>query len=251
MYDIYLITNMIDNKRYVGITSKGYKNRFHHHCSQGHYLTSAIKKHGRDNFKLELLMQVDTKEIAAETEIKLIKELGTKVPNGYNFSDGGQTPCHTLEVRQKISESKKGKKVSPEHLLKIQKNAKIQGLKRKGIPRPEFSQEWKDNMSKGSKGKILSEAHRKAISYSIRNSEAYKNCDKGRYFKTNNPSNDPILKEKIARAKWKPIYCVELDITFLSSKSASEFLGIKSSSIATALMRNAKIHNYTFIKVEK
>jgi group I intron endonuclease len=251
MYDIYLITNLLDSKKYIGITSKGYKNRFQHHCSQGYYLTSAIKKHGRGNFKLELLMQVETKELAAEHEIRLIKELNTKYPNGYNFSNGGQTPCHTPEVREKISQKLTGRKVSEEHLRKIQENAKKHGEKRRGVPRPKFSKEWKSNISKGAKGKVLSESHKKSISEALRNSEKFRNCTKGTYFKTNNPNNNLELREKIARAKWKPIYCVELDTTFLSSKFAAEVLNIKTNSIATALMRNTKIHNYTFQKVSK
>jgi group I intron endonuclease len=250
MYDVYLITNLIDDKKYVGITSKGYKNRFIHHCSQGYYLTSAIKKHGRKNFKLELLFQIESKEKAAEYEINLIKELNTKFPNGYNFSDGGQAPCHTPEIRSKISNALKGKAKSPTHLAKIKKNAIVNGEKRKGISRPEFSEEWKQKMSLSKKGKNLSESHKKAISESLNNSEKFKNRNIGTYFKLNNPSKNPILKEKSARAKWKPVYCYELDFTFLSIKFAAEYIKVRPSSVSNAICRNTKIYNYTFTKVE-
>ena len=49
MYEIYLITNNLNDKKYVGLTSQGYLSRFTSHCSQGFYLTSAIKKYGKEN----------------------------------------------------------------------------------------------------------------------------------------------------------------------------------------------------------
>ena len=55
MIDIYLITNKINGKQYVGKTQKGYKVRFKQHCNAynhgyRNYISCAIHKYGADNF---------------------------------------------------------------------------------------------------------------------------------------------------------------------------------------------------------
>lgn len=251
MYKVYMVTNLINSKRYVGITKKSVNDRFIHHCSQGFHLTSAIKKYGRNNFKLETLAYCSSKEIACLYEIKLIKKLNTKVPNGYNFSEGGECPTHTQEVKDKISMQLIGKKKSPEHTKKIQENAIINGLKRKGIARSEFTDEWKLNISKGKKGTFYTQEHKNNISKALRNSEKFKNANKGKHFRNNNPNHNPIIKELIARKKWKPVYCETLNISFLSIKHASEYLGIKGSQLNTALFRDSKVKGLKFNYIEK
>ncbi|WP_425298599.1 GIY-YIG nuclease family protein [Paenibacillus uliginis] len=49
-------------KKYVGFTSKGYKNRFKKHLQESdgkrtRYLCKAIRKYGKDNFKTVLFTQ--------------------------------------------------------------------------------------------------------------------------------------------------------------------------------------------------
>lgn len=251
MYEVYLITNNLNKMRYVGITSKTSKERFWHHCSQGYYLTSSIKKHGKENFTLEVLVKTTSKKLAVKYEKILIEKLKTKAPHGYNFTDGGEAPALTPEIRAKISKTKTGKKVSPKHLEGIRKAARINGDKRKGIKRPEFSTEWKVNISKGSKGKVLSNKHRDAISEGLRASEKFKNRRIGDHFKLNNPSLNPKLKEVIARKKWKPVYCCELDMCFLSVKAASEHLNFKGNQLGVALWRGTKVNGHKFYYIYK
>ena len=64
MVDIYLITNKVNNKQYVGKTQKGYLNRFKEHINayshgERQYLHCAMNKYGSENFKVELLAQVE------------------------------------------------------------------------------------------------------------------------------------------------------------------------------------------------
>ena len=56
MTRIYLITNLISGKQYVGKTCYTLSHRFSQHCNRDDYATylhNAIKKYGRDNFKIE------------------------------------------------------------------------------------------------------------------------------------------------------------------------------------------------------
>jgi predicted GIY-YIG superfamily endonuclease len=48
MYKIYLITNLKNNKQYVGITKFSLEERFSQHIKRGFILTEAIRKYGKD-----------------------------------------------------------------------------------------------------------------------------------------------------------------------------------------------------------
>ena len=60
MNEVYLITNRVNGKRYVGITSRGYQERFKEHIHDAlngskTILHNAIRKYGQDNFDIILL----------------------------------------------------------------------------------------------------------------------------------------------------------------------------------------------------
>ena len=59
MYNIYLITNLENNKKYVGLTKFSITERFHQHLKRGFVLTEAIKKYGENKFFIELIEEVD------------------------------------------------------------------------------------------------------------------------------------------------------------------------------------------------
>lgn len=88
---VYQITNLINNKLYIGITND-YKKRWSNHksCnSPNMVICKAIKKYGVNNFKFELLYSNLSIKQASDKEIQLIKEKNTLVPNGYNVALGG------------------------------------------------------------------------------------------------------------------------------------------------------------------
>jgi group I intron endonuclease len=89
MYKIYLITNIENKKQYVGITKFSIEERFFQHTKRGFLLTEAIQKYGEQNFSIELVEEVESAERAYELEIFYIQKYNTKVPNGYNLTDGG------------------------------------------------------------------------------------------------------------------------------------------------------------------
>ena len=56
--------------------------------------------------------------------------------------------------------------------------------------------------------------------------------------------------ERSAKAKWKPVLCLELNISFLSMAFAAEYLNVKRSTISEAVKRKRKVSGaYTFIRV--
>ncbi len=108
---IYKITNKIDNKMYVGQTTKDLEERWKGHLKKNsncRYLSSALKKYGKENFKFELIC-ISFDEYLDEIEKQYIKKFNCLVPNGYNLREGGNSSKHNEETKKKISESLKGR----------------------------------------------------------------------------------------------------------------------------------------------
>lgn len=102
MYEgyIYLITNKINNKKYVGQTITTLKQRFSQHVTHSKHsnqaICRAIVKYGKDNFSIEEIKMVDdlSKKHLIEKlnvlEKKYIKEYNSLVSQyGYNIDIGG------------------------------------------------------------------------------------------------------------------------------------------------------------------
>lgn len=124
---IYLRTNKINGKKYIGqVTTNRFKERQNRWNNlnlpyAGNVINNARKKYGIDAFDFEILKECKDEELN-QLEMYYIKELNTKVPYGYNMTDGGGgksgfTVSH--ETKQKISESLIGKKLSEETRKKM------------------------------------------------------------------------------------------------------------------------------------
>lgn len=93
---IYVITNLINSKKYVGKTTTTIKERWQEHCSDSKKdrcnkrpLYDAFNKYGIENFKIEELEYIEDNSKLSEREIYWIKELQTYGHNGYNATKGG------------------------------------------------------------------------------------------------------------------------------------------------------------------
>ncbi len=88
---LYVITNLLNNKQYIGV-SKNVANRFKQHANPNKktrsIITNAIQQHGIENFSIKVLVIADQK-YCYELEKKLIDSWGTQTPNGYNICKGG------------------------------------------------------------------------------------------------------------------------------------------------------------------
>jgi group I intron endonuclease len=83
---LYIITNKIDGKCYIGKTSQSLDKRWYQHCKNavyGHdtYLYRAIRKYGVDNFVCEYLADgLDEEEVILiekhKPEYNMTKEIG-------------------------------------------------------------------------------------------------------------------------------------------------------------------------------
>ena len=165
---IYLITNLINGKRYIGQTKQSLSARWNMHVSKNHcrYLYNAIQKHGRENFSMEVLFDVPTKELANEFEIEYIKRYCTLFPNGYNILPGGDDrPPLTEKQRQAISKLHKGNKYRVGHVPSEETKRKLSlantGKKMTHEQRQKLSAAMKGN--KNPSGRHVSEETRRKI----------------------------------------------------------------------------------------
>jgi group I intron endonuclease len=147
---IYLLRNQQNGKGYVGQTTCPLDKRLNEHRNAAHngtgkYLHRAIAKYGWENFHVSVLEEnVDTAGIDAR-EAFWISILNTKAPNGYNLTDGGKATRglvvseqtrlkistkaksrirkpHSLQIRQKMSRSQKGRVISEAAKQKMREN---------------------------------------------------------------------------------------------------------------------------------
>jgi group I intron endonuclease len=108
---IYKIRNKVDNKIYIGQTTRDLNLRWKEHLrknSNCRYLSSAIKKYGFDNFEFKIVC-ITFDEKLDNIEIEYIQKYNSLVPNGYNLRNGGNGGKHNEETKIKISESLKNR----------------------------------------------------------------------------------------------------------------------------------------------
>ena len=114
MWDIYCITNKINNKSYVGLSSnvdERWKNHIRDSVSKlksrYHAFQSAINKYGKDSFTWQVIETHDSLESANDAEEFFIAYFNTLVPNGYNLTSGGDSQKLHESTKKKISDTLK------------------------------------------------------------------------------------------------------------------------------------------------
>lgn len=124
---VYIATSP-SGKKYVGKTVWPFlkrKNCHLWHADNGSNfpIHRAIRKFG-NNIKWEIYKSGISEEEANKLEIKLIKNLNTLGPNGYNCTVGGDGSSgfkHSFKTRSIMSLHRKGKKFSVVHKKRISK----------------------------------------------------------------------------------------------------------------------------------
>lgn len=166
----YCITNRVNGKRYIGITTKSPAVRWGAHKSDarrgiGMLIARAIAKHGADVFTFEVIASACDLTRLHDLERILITQYGTLLVNGkgYNVTIGGEgapghkMPPHVLEslriintgkvlsaeTRARVSAALCGLKRSPESCARI-------GISKRG---GKLSDETRAKMSAANKGR--------------------------------------------------------------------------------------------------
>lgn len=122
---VYKITNIQNNKVYIGQTIRPVEQRFHRHINDAMnnildtHFARAIRKYGKDSFKIEIIDTATTQEELNEKEQYWIRYYDA-INQGYNETDaiskcGGntymsKTPKEMEVIKEKIRETKLGGK---------------------------------------------------------------------------------------------------------------------------------------------
>lgn len=147
-YSVYIHTNKVNNKRYVGITSQKLESRWK--CGTGYKgqkrFYNAIKSYGWDGFTHEVVASGLSKEQAEALEVELIsKYKSNDLQFGYNIENGGHTHKLSLEQRKHLSDVNRGKSYSSETKEKMSRSHK--GQSTQWLTGRTASQETKAKMS--------------------------------------------------------------------------------------------------------
>ena len=146
---VYETRCLISGKIYVGVHRQGAEG-FDGYFGSGRALKRAIKKHGVDAFERRTLFEFATDAEAYAREAEIVTEEFCKRRDTYNMKTGGMGGSrHLPESREKMSESRRGRKLSPEHCAKIAES--LRGRK--------FSPEHCAKMSESLRGRKLSPEH--------------------------------------------------------------------------------------------
>lgn len=127
LYCVYVHRNTINNKRYVGITSKSNPKDRWGRAGNGYYnnrhFYASIKKYGWNAFEHIIIADKITVDEACSLEQELIAKYQSNNPlYGYNICSGGETNILPQESLDKISKKNKGRIMSEEAKRKRAKN---------------------------------------------------------------------------------------------------------------------------------
>jgi group I intron endonuclease len=205
---IYIITNIVNSKKYVGQTVMSLAKRIaaHKNTAKTHNypLYRAFKKYGLDAFIVEQIGEATNKEVLDKMEVFWIQKLNTLVPNGYNLhigGTGGSCPGEiSLQGKRRIGEAAKkrmtGRIVSEETREKLRLNST--GIR--------FTEERKRAISEAKKGKPAWNKGKSGVIPSIETrakmSAAHKGKRHASYVKK--PHSEATKQKMSASAKGRP-----------------------------------------------
>lgn len=103
---VYCIENKVNNKKYIGITTRTLSKRFEEHKKADSYIGSAIRKYGANNFLISELDVAETHEELCQLEVFYIEKFKT-FENGYNLTIGGDGVVKDIYIDIILSERQK------------------------------------------------------------------------------------------------------------------------------------------------
>ena len=186
---IYETTNLINGKKYIGQkASKIFLAE--EYLGSGVYLNKAVKKYGKENFKVRIIEKCNSREKLNEREVYWIDYYNAvESKEYYNLANGGYSTYYighpmSKEARNKISKCLTGRHLSKETRKRMSESHKGKEGPTKGKlawnsgkqncyseeTRKRMSEShkgkpaWNKGKSSWSKGKHLSEEHKRKIS---------------------------------------------------------------------------------------
>ena len=188
-YTVYKITNLIDGKYYIG----------KHKCScgkcsyygSGKLIQRAIKKHGIEHFKKEILFSFDTEDEMNKKEAELVTEELIASGSVYNLCPGGQGGWGYINNNEetRIEKNRKAASISNERGA-FSLGGKVSGAKNLRKLRNEGRIRYD-----GFAGKHHTDEHKKKHSEFMKQFRGEKSSQFGTMWITNGTENKKIKKD--------------------------------------------------------
>lgn len=225
MIGIYKITNIQNNKVYIGQSTDVEDRIAHHRSSLRHnkhensHLQRSWNKYGEDSFMFEILDICEEQALDDKERYYIEMYQATDQNHGYNKEDGGSLNKH-------MSEEQKAKMRKAKEGMYIGENNPMYGVHLK------CQEEKKKKLSEMFKGKkrpecarVISEEEKRVLSVRFSGS--------GNPFYGKHHSDE--TRKKVRESKRNhPVLCVETGQEYISINEASKQTGIHSASISRA-----------------
>lgn len=247
---IYLWTNIINGKHYVGQTRNFYRRMYQY--SRGRYnfyMNNAIKKYGIDNFDITILEKdIDFDNLDEREQYWLDYFQSYNPEKGYNICSVAGTTYgyrHTDEAKEKMSKIQKYRFKDPEFRLKFTgENNGMYGKK--------HSKEWRKNHSNYLKNQWKNEEYRKTQTERMlgENNPMFNVSLCGELNGMYGKHHSEETKEKISKAvtgknlgnnySSKQVICEETGVIYQSQSEAGREYGVTAGAISNACRGKAK-----------
>lgn len=237
----YIIINSKNGKIYIGKTND-IAERWRRHQADARlgcrfYLHRSMKKHGIENFTIELLEEHETEQEALDREIFYIAFFRTNMKrypdgNGMNLTDGGGGLSgykHSEETKAKMSDSAKGHAPTRTEFAPLTDETKAK-ISKSHIGKI-MSEETKAKMSKTLKGRIFTEEHKANMS-------AAQTGEKNHMF---GKKHSEETKAKMLASRYKSVILIDIngcETVFESVKACAESLEVNPRRISEVLKGN-------------
>lgn len=230
---IYKTTNLVNGKIYIG--QHKYEGKVKNYIGSGTLLQKAIKKYGKEKFKIQIIEICYSLKELNKREIHWISFYNsTNKKIGYNIEEGGSPGPVLEETKKKISIMTK----------KAMANLQIKEKISKAATGKHPSEETRKKMSNSHKGKAtgkrkpLSKKHKKKLSISLTGKRRSKEIKE----KMKEAQNRPEVKKKISESVKKRLndpkikkvqsengkkYWADLE---KRKKRSQDYMGIKNPS---------------------
>ena len=165
---IYMYTNKINGKRYIGLTKDFYRRHKEHIRYNTQLIDKAIDKYGIENFDVVILKENLTSEEMNYWECYYINFYNTLANDGqgYNLADGGYGNPYEGKTEEEIKEI--GRKISETKL----KNGDSKGNKNPMYGK-HHTEETKRKISEAGTGRIVSDETKQKISDTLKGDGCY------------------------------------------------------------------------------
>jgi group I intron endonuclease len=242
LHSIYLVTNNVNGKVYIGQTKR--KDRWYHHVWEAQkgrknkmLLHKAIRKYGAESFTYEVLVSGVPAEKVNDYERMFIESFNsTDSLVGYNYLSYGSAYNGQMNGEKHPNFGKKNEK-----LAEFNKS-------RKGIP---SSGAQKTASSLANKNVPKSDSHREKISISRKR---YCEDNKQKLIDAAIKGNAKRIGKSFKNKLWRKVLCIETDKIYENATLAGvqmgfgKYAGGNIRSQANGILKTAYGHTFKFIE---